>query len=43
MKAALKTFDPKQMQEGEVAIDCPPAQPPRKKKKDGLVIISQPH
>ena len=42
MKAALKIFDPKQMQEGEVAIDCPPAKPPKKKKKDGLVIVKQP-
>lgn len=39
MKAALRTFDPKQMQEGEVAIDCPPAKAPKKKKKDAIVVI----
>jgi photosystem II stability/assembly factor-like uncharacterized protein len=39
MKAALKTFDCKQMQEGEVAIDCPPVKVPKKKKKDGVVVI----
>jgi photosystem II stability/assembly factor-like uncharacterized protein len=39
MKAALRIFDPKQMQEGELAVDCPPAKAPKKKKKDGLVVI----
>ena len=33
MKAALKTFDPKQMNEGDLATDCPPAKAPRRKKK----------
>lgn len=36
LKASLKTFDEKQMQEGEVAIDCPPAKAPRKKKKERM-------
>ena len=33
MKASLKTFDPKQMNEGDIAIDCPPAKAPRRKNK----------
>jgi Sortilin, neurotensin receptor 3, len=33
MKAALKIFDPNQMQEGELSIDCPPAKTPKRKKK----------
>ena len=33
MKAALKTFDPKQMQEGELSVACPPAKSPKRKKK----------
>jgi len=33
MKAALKTFDPNQMQEGESSIGCPPAKAPKRKKK----------
>jgi len=33
MKASLKTFDPKQMNEGDIAIDCPPAKAPKRKKK----------
>ncbi len=39
MKAALRTFDPKQMNEGEVVIDCPPAKPPRHKKKAVMVVM----
>lgn len=41
MKASLRTFDPKQMNEGEVAIACPPAKP-RKRKKDVVVINVKP-
>ena len=33
MKAALKTFDPKQMNESDAAVDCPPAKAPGRKKK----------
>ena len=33
MKAALKTFDPKQMNDGDIAIDCPPAKAPKRKSK----------
>ena len=33
MKASLKTFDPKQMNDGDIAIDCPPAKAPKRKKK----------
>ena len=33
MKASLRTFDPKQMNEGDTAIDCPPAKAPRRKNK----------
>jgi photosystem II stability/assembly factor-like uncharacterized protein len=39
LKAALQTFNPQQMQAGEVALDCPPAKAPRRKKKDGLVVM----
>lgn len=38
MKAALKIFDPKQMNEGEMAIDCPPAKP-AKRKKNAIVVV----
>jgi photosystem II stability/assembly factor-like uncharacterized protein len=37
MKAALQTFDPKQMNAGEMAIDCPTLKPTKKKKQ--LVMV----
>jgi len=37
MKAALKTFDPSQMNEGESTIDCPPAKPSKRNKKAMIV------
>ena len=39
MKAALRTFDPKQMNEGEAAIACPPAKPSRHTKKGVVVVV----
>lgn len=39
LKASLKTFDPKQMNADEAAIDCPPAKP-TKKKKHSLAIVN---
>lgn len=39
MKAALKTFDPKQMNEGESVIDCPPAKTPKRKKQ--LIMVKK--
>ncbi|MFZ4058593.1 MAG: WD40/YVTN/BNR-like repeat-containing protein [Ferruginibacter sp.] len=33
MKNDLKSFNPNDLQNGEVAIDCPPAKAPKKKKK----------
>ncbi|CAN5610691.1 hypothetical protein BH11BAC3_BH11BAC3_20120 [soil metagenome] len=39
MKTALRTFDPNQMNEGEVNIDCPPAKPSNKKKRKQLVAV----
>jgi hypothetical protein len=41
MKASLRTFDPKQMQEGELSIDCPPAKAPRKKKKMAAIKLTE--
>jgi Sortilin, neurotensin receptor 3, len=40
MQASLKQFDAKQMNEGEAAIDCPPARPSKKKKKQSVVIVN---
>ena len=37
MKAALKTFDPKQMNAGETTVDCPPAKPGKRNKKAVIV------
>lgn len=41
MKASLRTFDPKQMNEGELAVDCPPAKAPKKKKKMAVVVVKE--
>lgn len=38
MKASLKTFNPKQMNEGELTIDCPPVKPPKRKKQSLMVV-----
>ena len=38
MKASLKTFNPKQMNEGELSIECPPAKPTKQKKQSLMVI-----
>jgi photosystem II stability/assembly factor-like uncharacterized protein len=38
MKAALRTFDPAQMQEQELSVACPPAKSPKRKKK--MVVIT---
>jgi len=37
MKTALRTFDPKQMNAGESAIDCPPLKPVKHKKQQVIV------
>jgi len=37
MKASLRTFDPKQMNEGEATIACPPAKTPKQKKHKVVV------
>ena len=37
MKTALRTFDPKQMNAGESAIDCPPAKLAKHKKQQVIV------
>jgi len=42
IKAALKTFDPKQMNEGESLIDCPPAKAPKRKKQIIMVKKNSP-
>ncbi|MBC7887198.1 MAG: glycosyl hydrolase [Ferruginibacter sp.] len=39
MKASLQTFDPRQMNDGELNIDCPPAKPPKRKKR--LTVVKQ--
>ena len=40
MKASLKTFDPKQMNEGDAVIDCPPAKTSKRKKKMAAINMS---
>ncbi|MFM2359170.1 MAG: hypothetical protein RLY16_1163 [Bacteroidota bacterium] len=41
-KASLQLFDPAKMQEGELAIDCPPAKSKKKKKKSEVVVVNFP-
>ncbi len=40
MKASLRTFDPNNMNEGELTIDCPPAKSPKRKKNKMKLIVS---
>jgi photosystem II stability/assembly factor-like uncharacterized protein len=40
LKASLQLFDPKKMNDGDIAIDCPPAKASKRKKK--MVVIEMP-
>ena len=40
MKASLEIFDPKQMNEGDAVIDCPPAKTSKRKKKMVAINMS---